>query len=550
MFQVLLVDDHAHLVDSLVKSIPWESLGISQVHTAYSGPAALEVLETYPVDILVTDIRMPGLSGLELIRRVMQARKRIKCIVMSGYADFEYARQALQFDTVDYILKPAEDEEIVASLRKATELIHREWEEISSRQRALTALRENFPKLRDGLLGELLTGGAMSKAALAQRLGSLELAFAAEDEVRLVLLRPDEAFFAYSRHDLGLMEYAIGNIAEEIFRDGYEVWFCKDTHGYLVFLVKEKKSPGSEADAQASEPPRRQRALEREASEIQSGVKAYLRGTVSVLISGRGTFPRDVPALYQASLAMIRQRFGQEGEFLISAEAFGEAPPVDGLTGLHDTPTLVQLLEAGRWEMLADKLEAVFLSIGRLDRSFSQEHIMEVVFALGSALISICHKNGKRLEDVIGESFGALLQPALLRSVEQLREWSARAIDLVRTDDIAGKQGETAAYFVRRAQEYVEQNLAGDTSLQAVADYVCLHPVYLSRLYKSETGEGLSGYVLRLKMEKAEKLLAEGNKKVHEIAELLGYDNPPYFIKVFKKHAGWTPKEYREQLHR
>ncbi|MDG0810645.1 response regulator [Cohnella rhizosphaerae] len=124
MFQVLLVDDHAHLVDSLVKSIPWESLGISQVHTAYSGPAALEVLDTYPVDILVTDIRMPGLSGLELIRRVMQARKRIKCIVMSGYADFEYARQALQFDTVDYILKPAEDEEIVASLRKATELIH------------------------------------------------------------------------------------------------------------------------------------------------------------------------------------------------------------------------------------------------------------------------------------------------------------------------------------------------------------------------------------------------------------------------------------------
>ncbi|MDG0810646.1 helix-turn-helix transcriptional regulator [Cohnella rhizosphaerae] len=374
----------------------------------------------------------------------------------------------------------------------------------------------------------------MSPSALAQRLESLELAFAAEDEVRLVLLRPDEAFFAYSRHDLGLMEYAIGNIAEEIFRDGYEAWFCKDTHGYLVFLVKEKKSLGLE-EAHASGPPRRPRMLEREASEIQSGVKAYLHGTVSVLISGRGTFPRDVPALYQASLAMIRQRFGQEGEFLISAEAFGEAPPVDGLTGLHDTPTLVQLLEAGRWEMLADKLEAVFSSIGRLDRSLSQEHIMEVVFALGSALISICHKNGKRLEDVIGEPFGALLQPSQLRHVEQLREWSARAIDLVRTDDIQGKQGETAAYFVRRAQEYVEQNLAGDTSLQAVADHVCLHPVYLSRLYKSETGEGLSGYVLRLKMEKAEKLLTEGNKKVHEIAELLGYDNPPYFIKVFKK---------------
>lgn len=562
MFQILLVDDHEHLVESMARSIPWEELGIAQVHKAYSGQGALDVLDTYPVDIMITDIRMPGMSGLELIEQIQQRRKRIKCILLSGYADFEYAKQAIQSHAVDYILKPAEDEEIITCLRKAAEAIRKEWEEVSSQQRTLHTLRENFPKLRDGLLAELLAGRAVPPAVLEKQLQSLELPFRLDDEVNMLLVRLDEPFYAYSRDDFYLMEYAIGNIAEEIFRDAYDIWRCRDVHDYLIFLIKARDAlPQAAADGSDRVggdsangggsgsfrgPMQRQPKLEREASEIQDAVRTFLHGTVSILISDQGRFPQDVPQLYQASLGMIRQRFGQDGEFLISSGAFGDALPVDSSSGLHDTPTLVQLLEAGRWDAIEEKLESVFSSIAQLERHTYQEHVMEVTFTVGSALISICHKNGKRLEAIIGEDFGALLQPAPFRSVEQLREWTARVLGRVQADIHSG-QGETTAYFVRRAQEYVEHNLAGDTSLQAVADFVCLHPVYLSRVYKSETGEGLSSYILRLKMEKAEKLLTESNKKVHEIAELLGYDNSPYFIKVFKKHFGWTPKEFRGQ---
>jgi len=546
MFKILLVDDHEHLVESMAKSIPWEELGIGEVHKAYSGQDALDVLDTYPIDIVVTDIRMPGMSGLELIRLVRQKRKRIKCILLSGYADFEYAKQAIQYDTVDYILKPADDDEIIACLHKATEAIRKEWEEASSHQRALYTLKENFPKLRDGLLNELLQRRGIPLPSLVQQLQSFEIPIAVGDEVTLMLLRLDESFYAYSRHDLYLMEYAIGNIAEEIFRDDYELWSCRDNHDYLIFLLKEKSAAQRDYNDGQAVAKQRQPKLEREASELQNGVRTFLNGTVSILISNKGQFPHDVPGLYQSSLGMIRQRFGRNDEFLISAGAFSDSQPVDSSAGLHDSPTLIQLLEAGRWEDINDKLHAVFQSIDRQDRQTYQEHIMEVSFTLGSALISICHKNGKRLEAVIGEDFGALLQPAPFRSVEQLQVWVSRVLEQVKADVQSG-QGETAAYFVRRAQAYVEQHLSGDTSLQAVADFVCLHPVYLSRVYKSETGEGLSGYILRLKMERAEKLLLESNKKIHEIAELLGYDNPPYFIKVFKKHYGWTPKEFRDQ---
>ncbi|OUS76423.1 hypothetical protein B1748_12120 [Paenibacillus sp. MY03] len=546
MFQILIVDDHEHLVESLAKSIPWEELNIGQVYKAFSGKEALQVLDTYPIEIVITDIRMPGMSGLELIERIRQKRKRIKCILLSGYSDFEYAKQAILYHTADYILKPADDEEIIACLQRVTESINKEWEEISSHQRTLYTLKENFPKLRDGLLNELLQGRSFPPAVLEQQLESFEIPFAAGDGVTLMIVRMDESFYTYNRRDFHLMEYAIGNMAEEIFQDDYMLWTCRDPHDYLIFLIKEKAEPHDHPHAGHTSTPLRPLKLEREASELQNSVGAFLHGRISILISNKGLFPQDIPKLYQSSLSLVRQRFGRNEEFLISAGSFSDSLPVDSSIGLYDSPTLVQLLESGRWDAIEEKLQTVFQIHDPDNGQPSQEHIMEIYFAVGSALIHLSHKNGKRLEDIIGEDFGLLLQPVPFRNIDQLQVWVSRVLEKVKAD-MNSEQGETSAFLVRRAQEYVESHLSGDTSLQAVADFVYVHPVYLSRIYKFETGEGLSAYILRLKMIKAEKLLLESNKKVHEIAEELGYDNPPYFIKVFKKHSGLTPKEFRDQ---
>lgn len=547
MQQILIVDDHEHWVESISKSIPWNDLGIGQVYKAFSGREALQILDTYPIEIVITDIRMPGMSGLELIEFIRQKWKRIKCIVLSGYAEFEYAKQAIVHHTVDYILKPADDAEIIACLQRVTESIRKEWEVVSAHQRTLYTLRANFPKLRDGLLNELLQGRSFSTHTLEEQLQSFEIPFAVGDEVTIMMIRLDESFYSYSRHDFHLMEYAVGNIAEEIFHDDYVLWTCRDPHDYLIFLLKNREARHDFTPAGDAPSSSRPLKLEREATELQNSVKSFLQGTLSVLISNRGVFPQDVAKLYRSSLNMIRQRFGNNNEFLISAGSFNDSLPVDSSNNnLYDSPTLVQLLEAGRWDAINEKLQAVFQEMDRLEQQTSQEQIMEVCFAVGSSLIYISHRNGKRLESIIGEDFGYLLQPVPFRNVDQLQAWVLRVFAKVK-DDISNEQGETASYLVRRAQEYVEQNLSGDTTLQAVADYVHLHPVYLSRIYKSATGEGLSGYVLGLKMKKAAKLLSESNRKVHQIAEALGYDNAPYFIKVFKKQFGLTPKEYRDQ---
>lgn len=121
MNSVLLVDDHKHLVESLMTVIPWGELGFDRVFGAYSGLEALHTLRAEPIDLLVTDIRMPGMNGLELIECARQEKRGIRCVLLTGYAEFEYARRAIELQTFRYLMKPVRAEELIACVRALTE---------------------------------------------------------------------------------------------------------------------------------------------------------------------------------------------------------------------------------------------------------------------------------------------------------------------------------------------------------------------------------------------------------------------------------------------
>lgn len=118
MYQLLIVDDEKSVVDSLALTIPWSDYGIEEVHMAYSAAEALEIAGHQAIDIMITDIRMPEMDGLELIERVNQLSKKMKCIILSGYDDFQYAQKALKANTFNYLLKPVIIEELIESVQK------------------------------------------------------------------------------------------------------------------------------------------------------------------------------------------------------------------------------------------------------------------------------------------------------------------------------------------------------------------------------------------------------------------------------------------------
>ncbi|MGG6310538.1 response regulator [Paenibacillus macerans] len=534
MINLLIVDDELHLVDSLVETIDWREAGIGEVRKAYSGSEALQVMNTEPIDIVITDIRMPGMSGLELICRIRESWKRTKLILLTGYADFEYAQQALNQQVSAYLIKPVADSEILEAVRRMAEKAQEEWQAVASLERAAFLRDENLPLIRDRLLNELLQGARFSSGELEQKLEAYELPIRAGGHCALLTVRLEQGFEAEGGQSL--YEYAVCNIVEEVFGEDFRLWRCRDPHDLLVFLAA-KRELKSEDDWP-------QQQFAELAVQVQYQVKAYLKGSVSVVAGRSGRFPDEAPSLYQTALTVVRRAVGAESNVFFSEGDVPDTVEMRTIRSLYEHPTLPYLLEVGSWERIDSRLNAIFEELDA-DWSASQEHLIEVFSYLLHAFSFIAHKNGKGLAELAKESYEKVFGGTPLRSSRALREWAEDILTSIRCD-METEVRDTRSALVLKAQVYIREHLHTDVTLPAIADNVHLHPVYLSRIFKAVTGENVSDYVHKLRMERAAYLLKNTDKKVYEITELVGYENPQYFSKVFRKIYGQTPLEYRD----
>ncbi|MCA0757600.1 response regulator [Paenibacillus sp. N4] len=544
--QLLLVDDEASVVDSLADTLPWRDIGITKVFKAYSGFEALEILRTNPVDILISDIRMPGMTGLELLSRVRRSWKKIKCILLSGHADFAYAQQAIAHETYDYLLKPASDEELLSKVGGAATALREERDETRFRQRIAQAFQESLPKLRGELLNELLQGLKYAPERLTDKLESLKINMAHGESFAMMLVRLEGHLPKLDFYSLSLMEYAVANMAEELFEDWFRLWSCKSVHGYLVFVVTvpEEKRVSFASQEQFSQAIADE--LQQKAAQLQLSVSHYLKGSVSVLINKWGSFPHDITRLYEDVLLALRRQVGSQSELFVQVSGEAEQPQVHSLQRLYEPPQLVHLLESGNFEPVEEKLTAIWEELNRRWAD-SPEHLLEVFFSVYASFSSFAHKNGRELADVIGSALSDVSGLTPTRSAAALHQWMFQSFQMLR-QCMENETRNDRELTVRKIKQYVRKHLVDDVSLQSIADYMYMHPVHVSRIFKLETGDNLSDYVLRLKMELAVSLLADPSLKSYEIALRLGYQNPNYFNKVFKKYYSLTPQEYRQKL--
>lgn len=541
MYQLLIVDDQPDLVEDLAAMLPWNSIGVSSVYQAHSGTEALDLMKATPIDIVITDIRMPGLSGLDLIETVRETWTHIKCILLSGYNDFEYAQRALKNQASDYLLKPVEDEELLGAVKRAIGELENRWREVSSHQSALATLRDNLPILRSHLLSSLLRNDRMRKDELTPQLAKVELGIEWDSPYCMMLLRMEDYFYEQSESDSSLLEYAVCNIAEEIFED-HLLWYVKDEYGYYVFLILPrpyltgvKLTLAMESDA-----------IEQKAAHLQHYVKLYLKGTISLVLSKQGSFPEKLSAVYEGLLGSFRQRIGGERDFMLtlSKEQLHGEGEANSLTQLYHPPLLIHLLEAGQWDGVEQKLANIFEEL-EVKRGDSHEHILETYYAIVSSLSYAIHKNKLWMSECLGPEFNHLLNGPRFHTIAQLKSWIDEVIASYKAC-MTSRTQDSRTGIIQKVQEYAASHLA-DASLQSIADHVYLNPSYLSKVYKLETGEGISEYLSRLKMESAVHMLRSSSEKIYEIAAKVGYQKTSYFIKVFKDRYGITPQEFRDR---
>ncbi|MEK0317317.1 response regulator [Cohnella sp. 56] len=562
MTQVLIVDDEVQIANGIAAQLAAEELGIGPVHKAYSAAQALALLAANAIGVVVTDIRMPEMDGIALLRAIKAKWPRTKVILLTGYADFEYARTAIREEATDYLLKPVRKEALADAVGRALAQSRLEWEEISSAEAAMRTLRGYMPELKGKLLADLTAGLRYGDEALRERLSWFELPHRPGDRCLLLLVRtelpPERCVDANGK---ALLEYGLENIAHEIFRSEFACWCCRDAYRHLVFLLSPPEraagggaGAGGELAPSPADDEALLRAAERCAVEFHAHAERYLRLRVTVYIGPLGEFPGQVQPMYERALSAVRRDGARSERYVVRAgEPAGDGLAPGYLRSLHEPPRLRSLLEIGDWDAARDKLTQALDEIAGEAGSGSEEQLAEVYHTFAAAVYAHLHKHGRRLSELLADErqegwSGSPADPPLW-SAAQLSAWAGRVLDRLR-EQAGGEQGGRHADIAAQLQQFAAAHLSEDLSLQRLADHVFMHPTHLSKIYKRETGEGISEYIARLRMERAAELLGSTDERIYEIGCKTGYMNANYFIKVFRKQYGATPQEYRERMRR
>lgn len=507
MYSVMLVDNEPIIPRGLMQLIDWRGHGCRVMAVARDGADAVRQIQEFPPDIVITDIRMPEMDGLQLCAWVREHAPGIQLILLTGFPDFEYAQQAIQYQVVDFVLKPTTEEALAAAVDKACRQLQKAADG-GAEQRSLLLEQQM-------LLGEMIFHNRHSLLYTLNRLNSLHILLDSYYVLSLDVLSREGA----ADESAQLQE------AQEIlekFCGERKLYFVSrgDSCCYAVVRLQEGEDPAALC-AQAVE------AADRETDFVLTiGISRRHQNPLQLGEAAREADDAQRFTLYSSQPSVMRCE---------------DLPRLSENTAhvlLEKLRLVESALENRSREAAVKNLEdlCAFMRAEKVPFSGTQQIALLLYNFCLSLLLSHNLSSGSFPEDV--SSLHSETPAALeleLRSIVQET--------LLRISRTPGNIDS----IIYEVKQYIDENYSASLSLDALAAQVHLSPSYFSKLFKREMGENLSTYILHTRIERARFLLRTTDKKAYEIAEAVGIYDPVYFSKIFKKVTGMKPKEYRDR---
>lgn len=517
---VLLVDDEPSAIKSVKYLVDWEQHGFRIAGEAANGRQALEAMKSQTYALLLTDIRMPGMDGLELVAQVRQF-SQVPVIIMSGYSDFGYVKQSLGHGVKDYLLKPVEEDDLVR-------LLHKLKLEIEHQALVDKQLYFGVPALRDQMLKRWVHGSGRGEEIvehfpLAARLQTDERALCA---ITVEMDFMDERNDRMLESDIQIKRFAVRNVIEDLIAgEGYA--FEDDDEHLGVLLV----GP-------------RERLTERHAAALAAAMhenaERYAKVPVAV---GTGSV---VHRFAEAEQSFRRARNRLEMRFLFgSSGVLTEAqerriPETGDSEGWQISP----ILESLNWSRAEELSRLLRDKWSRMKDRYSEETMKAVVLEVFVELYRLLKErglDGDGLFDSPLRDYRAIMDAKTMEGLLQFVE--RRCLDVAEALNVSIQP--QPAQTVEQVKQLVKLQFAQSICLKDIAEQIYMNPGYLGRLFKAHEGMSFNEYLLQVRMEKAKALLRETDMKVYAIAAEVGYGDIDWFYKKFKQYAGASASEYR-----
>lgn len=534
MYKVMLADDDYPVIELLSDRIDWEELGFRLIGAHENGEGAWEQAQRDMPDLLVTDIGMPKMDGLELTARMKERKPNLRAVILTCHDEFQYARQAMRTGVQEYLLKDAlNPEDLVPLLLRFKTSIDEERQASWEQSRLQVLVNETQDLRKEKFFRHFIDQPLLSSDKWLQEARGFGLLMEGEaclpvvgfiDRYRLLKQR-----FASDE----TLRFAVGNVIEEVLSDmplrGLHIG-CDARRSIFLFSYK----PGIKTNVYDE--------AERCLKTIRDMLFKVLKIQMSFIIGERSSAsPPSLKAQLQELMDSETQRF-----YLREGDIVKRRAP---RTRLHELFAHYDQASAELREMLVGRTpkeagQAANAWISRIrQEEYAPEEVKDWTLKLLLDLKLKLHSlhfigTGYTADTLHKEIFG-------IDSLSELRDWLMEHLQVALQPEGTAKAAAGKRADVMEACRYVSLHLNRRISLEEVAEHLHLNASYFSRLFKKETGITFIEYVTRMKMEQAKELLDQTLHSVGEICEQLGYDNQSYFIKTFKAHAGVTPMEYR-----
>lgn len=526
-YTVLLADDEEEMIRAIMKKIEWESLGFSVIGYAENGIKALEMVEEYNPDVVMTDIKMPYMDGLELSKELNKSHPSIKILIFTGFDEFEYAKEAVRLEIDEYILKPINSTELTEIMTRLKANLDKERNEKSSIEALRQHYEESLPVIRANFFSTLLQG-RIPESDIPKYLEDCEITFEKPYLCALVVHTSTTHVPEGINH-----RQLSASVAKLVIEKLGEKWELRE-FSYLEDYVFVAQLPEISWVSELTD----------DFEKFSSVAKRLLGATVTIGIGNICSSVNKLPHSYEGAMTAVSYRaiYGSDCAINIS-----EIAPLkyNGEYALDaELSALFSRLRLGDKEDIMESISQYVSAVSSRDVSLNSHHIC--IMELISSLSRFVNNYDIHIQE-LDSDYAKLYTKLSVMDPKALGEWMKKVCFEI-NDILIKVLSSSTQTFVEKAKSFVSENYSNpELSLELICGELGLSQSYFSTVFKRETGSSFISYLTSYRMQKAAKFLIEENEKSYIIAGKVGYQDANYFSYVFKRHFGMSPSKYRSE---
>lgn len=552
MYRVMVVDDESYVVEWLVGLLEMQKELPVDVYPAYSAEEALSWMRRAKIDIIITDIRMKHIDGIELSATVKREWPQCKIIFLTAHAEFEYAYEAIRNNVVSYILKTEKDDRIIEEIKRAITVIDDELNHARLIEDMQIRLTESVSMIQKDTLLHALRDRFWEGGDILPNLQKAGMAQGCQPNTKfhLLLCRIENM----PLNSNGIERYkqieSIKMIAEYYLGIHLNCYAAEYGIDKIVWLIHEKADTQKDAQSHADPGIFINGMLE----SIQKSCSETMRTGVSFVLHGDEIEAGYLPDPFYTLDTFMNSRCADRMGFIISNAGIAgskEALPGGGMPAGQaarnnpgDMDKLVYYLEGGYSDVFLTHIDRILDNLSDCD-SWYDSVALQQYYSVATVIATFV--NARRLPVDIKPEVVKLFNPKSSgnwrMAVGAMKDLSERIFELQRKSDEW-----LSVNVIHKLKEYIDAHIAQDVSLIRLSDVTGYNPTYLSRVFSEKTNESLIDYIRRQKMKKIRQLMEDRSLSIGEIAERAGFESPTYFSRYVKNFTGMPPQKYRDSI--